>query len=137
MPDHRDRCHELEVARVIKELERIVAARGTAWPIGVVGPRHSGRRLGALLVTRGFMMQDELERALSGSRGPVSAYRAPTPNAARHIVSTTEDIPLPLVALLCIGALFLGLTSVPRWLTIPPASGSVPVLVHAGVPAPE
>ena len=74
MPDYRESSHALEVARVVEELERIVAA-GSVAPAAadsarrskplVVGPRHTGRRLGALLVTRGYIMEDELERALA------------------------------------------------------------------------
>jgi len=56
-----------EAARVLEELERIAAvrrARSTSQQLAA-GPRHSGRLLGALLVTRGFLMPDELGSALA------------------------------------------------------------------------
>jgi MSHA biogenesis protein MshE len=51
----RARDHS-ELDHIIEELERLVALRRT--------PRHSGRPLGAFLVTRGYLHRSELEYAL-------------------------------------------------------------------------
>ncbi len=67
MSESPERRPDREAAQILAELERIVAlrrARSTAEHL-VSGPRHSGRLLGTLLVTRGFLMPDELAHALA------------------------------------------------------------------------
>ena len=55
---HADR--HAEMLAIVKELERLVAARR-----GSTRPRHSGRLLGNLLVARGFVTTPDLDRALA------------------------------------------------------------------------
>jgi MSHA biogenesis protein MshE len=49
-----------EMLAIIAELEKLVATRGRS-----TSPRHSGRLLGNLLVTRGLIAGRDLERALA------------------------------------------------------------------------
>ena len=69
MTDAPERRPDREAAELLEQLERIVAVRRararTRGEHIVTGPRHTGRLLGALLVTRGFLMPNELEHALT------------------------------------------------------------------------
>jgi len=78
-----ERAADVDARRVIEELEKIVAARrqrpsertvpdrgeseGRVESL-VAGPRHSGRMLGALLVPRGYLTEDQLQHALTLQR---------------------------------------------------------------------
>jgi hypothetical protein len=56
----RRRAREHELNSIVAELEELVARRAAS-----TKPRHSGRRLGALLLTRGYLVQSELDYALA------------------------------------------------------------------------
>jgi hypothetical protein len=83
MSEHVDQTADMDANRVLEHLKKIAAARRGRSPAPhpsgggfvegtpeslVVGPRHSGRTLGALLVPRGFLTGDELQHVLSLQR---------------------------------------------------------------------